>query len=254
MKAWLGARFSWGQQAAPAPAVQMAADTATAPAVPSGLLAVVQRPEVQRVFLALQDNLLVRWQEEQVKLVTVCATAPGEGASTVALGLALAAARDPQEQVLLVDGNLHQPSLAAALGLPAEPGLTDYLTGRIGLDQAIRPSGFANLWLLASGSVSSSHAKLLDPHILHRTLPPLAEHFSLVFIDSPAVSHYPEAPLFAYFSKRILLIIAAGRSRAPVVQYAVSKFPLGVRDRIEVVLNRRTYPIPRFIYDRLWSY
>lgn len=256
MTSWLQTFTSWRQRlwSARVTAPTVAGLEGRQSAVNANLLELVQRPEAQRVFATLQDNLMIRWQETAVRMVTVCATVPGEGASTVALGLALAAARDPQERILLVDGNFHQPSLARAWQLPDNPGLSNYLTGQADLEAVVQSTPLANIWVMVSGRDSGSHAKLLDTHFLNRYLPLLTTRFSLVIVDSPAVSNYPEAPVYAHFSDRVLLVVAAGRSRAPVVQFAVNKFPLNLRERIEVVLNRRTYPIPRFIYDRLWSF
>ena len=219
----------------------------------SSLLETVQRPAAAQVFAQLYDNLVVKWQEHTVRLVTVCAATPGAGASTVALGLALAACRDPHEKLLLVDGNFHQPTLSQLWNLEGRPGLAEYLLGLADLG-VVQPTPVANLWMLANGGESRSHAKLMDPHLFDRNLSGLVDGFSLVIIDSPALSQHPEAPIYAHFSDRILLVVAAGRSRAPVVQHSISRFPVGLRERLEVVLNRRTYPIPRFIYDKLWSY
>lgn len=256
MTSWLQTLTSWRQKlwSARTTAPLVAELETRRPATGTELLRLVQRPEAQQVFATLQDNLMIRWQETAVRMVTVCATVPGEGATTVALGLALAAARDPQERILLVDGNFHQPSLARAWQLQESPGLSHYLAGQADLEAVVQATPLANLWVMVSGCDNSGRAKLLDTAFLNQYLSPLAARFSLVIIDSPAVSNYPEAPVYAHFSDRVLLVVAAGRSRAPVAQFAVGKFPLSLRERIEVVLNRRTYPIPRFIYDRLWSY
>lgn len=256
MTSWLQTLTSWREKLriSLTTAAEAAAAAEKRPASGSQVLQLVQRPEAQQVFDILQDNLMIRWQETAVRMVTVCATVPGEGATTVALGLALAAARDPQERILLVDGNFHQPNLGRAWQLQESPGLSHYVTGQASLEAVVQATSLANLWVMVSGRDSGSHAKLLDTNFLNQYLAPLTTRFSLVIIDSPAVSNYPEAPVYAHFSDRVLLVVAAGRSRAPVVQFAVGKFPLSLRERIEVVLNRRTYPIPRFIYDRLWSY
>ncbi len=257
MKAYLHNIVTWWRQWWPAPTTDLTTPQTAAVGTAlkdRSLLELVQRPEAQRVFADLQDQLFTRWRETAVRMVTVCAASSGEGASTVALGLALAAARDPQERLLLVDGNFHQPSLAQAWNLPEGPGLSDYLAGTAGLEAVIQPTSAGNLWVMGRGLETRSHTKLLDSHLLSRTLPPLTTSFSLVIIDSPAVSVHPEALLYAHFSHRTLLVVAAGHSRAPVVLHAISRFPIGLREQLEVVLNRRTYPIPRFLYHKLWSF
>jgi receptor protein-tyrosine kinase len=56
-------------------------------------------------------------------LVLVTSAIPGEGKTFNALNLALSIARDRDLDVLLVDGDVAQPSLTASLGLTGRPGV-----------------------------------------------------------------------------------------------------------------------------------
>jgi len=49
-------------------------------------------PEAQQIFANFYDNLMLSPGEAPVKSVLICSADPGEGSTTVALGLALAAA------------------------------------------------------------------------------------------------------------------------------------------------------------------
>ena len=62
------------------------------------------------------------------KLVTITASRRGEGCTVVALALAKALA-DQQQRVILVDAHFNAPGLADSLGLAAQVGLEDTLTG-----------------------------------------------------------------------------------------------------------------------------
>src|SRR5262245_4705180 len=60
-------------------------------------------------------------------MVLVTSAIPGEGKTFNALNLALSIARDRDLEVLLVDGDVAQPSLTASLGLTGRPGITNVL-------------------------------------------------------------------------------------------------------------------------------
>jgi Mrp family chromosome partitioning ATPase len=218
------------------------------------LLDFVQQPETSRFFGNLHDNLFVQWHAQETRVVLVCAATPGEGASTVALGLALAAARNKQERILLVDGNPHEPCLWQLWQAKNNSTLTDYFRGQTPLEMIIQQTSIENLQLMAVGQDFGSQTQIVVTGQLQETLTKLTESFSRLIIDGPAINSYPESPLYAHCAQSILLVVAAGRSRAPVVLSALAKFPGTLRERLAVVLNRRIYPIPKFLYERLWSY
>lgn len=218
------------------------------------ILEFVQQPEAQRFFGRLHDNLLIKWDEHDTRVILICAATTGEGASTVALGLALAAARNKQEKILLVDGNPHQSGLGQVWQARSEPNLADYLTGRVALETIPQQTQIDNLWGMAVGQEFGSQTQTVATMQLRQTFRKLTERFSRIFLDGPAVNNYPESLLYAHVAQSILLVMAAGHARAPVVLSAVAKLPIDCRQRIEVVLNRRIYPIPQFLYEKLWSY
>src|SRR5688500_6904712 len=65
---------------------------------------------------------------EKDKLILVCSACAEEGVSTIAGQLGMALAMMSREPVLLVDANLHHPSLHEAFAVDAKPGLPDYVT------------------------------------------------------------------------------------------------------------------------------
>src|SRR6185436_12276515 len=65
--------------------------------------------------------------EGRLRCLGVVAAAPREGATTTAVGLAVALAREGARRVLLVEAGLRQPALEGRLGLSAVPGLSDWL-------------------------------------------------------------------------------------------------------------------------------
>ncbi len=69
-------------------------------------------------------------------LRTVLVTSPqkGEGKSVTSANLALTMAQELQRRVVIVEADLRKPSMQQLFGLPAGPGLTEYLVGRRGAE------------------------------------------------------------------------------------------------------------------------
>ena len=123
--------------------------------------------------------------ERQMSVILVTSALPGEGKSTIAANLARAAAMYG-ERVLLIDGDLRRPSVAAMFGLPPSPGLVSLVKGRCGLKDAIHRDQNPDLHLIAGvNRVTGSDAlTLLASREFERLLGDLRANYDLILIDS----------------------------------------------------------------------
>lgn len=208
-------------------------------------------PEARQIFAGLYQNMSLTAADRVPKGLLVCAANRQEGATTVALGLALAAAAQQTEPVLLIDGNFHTPQICLAFGLPEATGLGDLIAGRVNAGVVIKKTMVANLWVMGAGVAHPGHIKSLEPPNLHDLLQELAPQFPLVLIDGPALNVYPESVLYAGQVDRTFLVVQAGLTRVPVVKTALVKLVPKVGDKVEIILNRRVFNIPAWIYKRL---
>src|SRR5262249_33700406 len=90
-------------------------------------------------FRTLRTSLEVVGAAQGTLLVT--SGAQGEGKSTIVRNLGIAY-RDAGKRVAIVEADLRQPTAAQRLSTPAEPGLTDVLSGQATLDEALHEVSF----------------------------------------------------------------------------------------------------------------
>ena len=104
----------------------------------------------------LGTRLLALGRDKRLRRIGVVASSPGEGTTTVALGLARALSRDRPRRVLLLELDLRRPALDGELGLdPPAAGLRQYLAGRCDVP-VLRRSGPTGFWVLSAGGGGSS--------------------------------------------------------------------------------------------------
>jgi capsular exopolysaccharide synthesis family protein len=144
-------------------------------------------------------NSLSLLSAEGVKTVLVTSAVPGEGKTTVALGLARAAAQAGTD-VVLVEADLRRPTFAQRMRVDGRArGLAQALfDGEDPLELLQSPfADLPRLRVLAAGQVPADAPSMLRPYELTRTFEALASATGLVVVDS--------APLLPVADTRVLL-------------------------------------------------
>ncbi len=144
---------------------------------------------------------------------------PKEGKTTLALGVAVSAAR-MHRRVLLIDANLRQPSLHKVLELSNDWGLSLLLVDEANTSiqdyiQPIHPS----IDVLTAGSTPEDTVKLLSSQRMKELLESFEQTYDLVLIDAPAILNTVDARILATFCDRIVMVARIGKvSLADLIQ------------------------------------
>lgn len=168
---------------------------------------------------------------------------PGEGKSTVALGLAAALAREPGRRVLLVEADLRRPTVSSSLGLPPAPGLSEWLNG--GLDQVpvrrVEPGGF---WVVVAGQDPLERPEALGSPLMDAVVRAARSAFDDVLLDAPPLLPVADAVLMQDLIDGFLLVVRSRLTPREAIHNALGR--LRPQKVIGVVLNdhqeyRHTY-------------
>lgn len=182
-------------------------------------------------------------------VVLVTSAIPGEGKTFNALNLALSMAREPDLEVLLVDGDVAQPALTRSLGLSGRPGLTD-LVANADLDpsQVIHPTSIERLYVVPAGSRRDNSPELLASARMATVMAELSSRVSpgVVLFDSPPILATNEAQVLSRYAGQILMVVMADSTEQRVVTEALalldrSKPVSAVLNRVEASLISRYY-------------
>jgi capsular exopolysaccharide synthesis family protein len=159
-------------------------------------------------FRLLRTNLGLDSNRGQVVLVS----SPGEkeGKTTVAANLARVVALQGR-RVLLIDGNLRKPDIAAAFGLIGEEGLSDFLKSeRKPWDYITQVDGVD---ILPSGAVSVTSAEMLSSPRMKVLLEDAREIYDVVIVDGAPVMGCADTRVLAKEVDGVLLVLQMDASR-----------------------------------------
>ena len=149
-------------------------------------------------------------------------TQPNEGKSTSAHALAIVLARIGRK-VLLIDGDLRNPSLHAMQDIDNDSGLSNLLAGDGSVLQAARPSVYPNLSFIPAGPIPPNPAELLTGNRLPNLIADASSEFDTVLIDGPPVLGIADATLLARNVEGIIYAIEANGAKLRAIQGALDR-------------------------------
>jgi capsular exopolysaccharide synthesis family protein len=159
-------------------------------------------------------------------LRTVLITSPqkGEGKSVTAANLALTMAQELQRRVIIVEADLRKPSLQHLFGLPAGPGLAEYLSGAAELKDVMRFLPDHNLTVIHAGAAPTNPAELLGSTAMRRLLDQLRTRYDRVLLDTPPVLPLADVAVLAPLVDGTLMVVRAGVTPKPAIENALRAF------------------------------
>jgi len=199
-------------------------------------------------FVRIQANLRFASVDAPVRSLLITSGIPGEGKSTVAVGIALAVA-ETGARTLLIDADMRRPKLGTYLDLEGAVGLADVLIGSVAFDEVVQEWGMRGLKVLPAGTTPPNPKLLLDSHAMSAFLAQAEQDFDVVVVDSPPLLAVVDPLTMTDKVDAVLLVIGRGRIRKGQLSEAVSSLVAAKANLLGVVLNRM--PLPR---DRTEKY
>jgi protein-tyrosine kinase len=198
---------------------------------------------VQRVFL-LQA-------QEPPHMVAFAGIDHGNGCSRICVRVAETLAKNVRGSVCLVEANLRSPALPEMFGTTNHHGLTDALLQDGPIRSFTKPVRGDNLWLLSSGALAADSAQLLNSERLKPRLAELRKEFDFVLIDAPPLTRYSDAIGLAQMTDGLVLVLEANSTRREAALRVTESLNAAQVRILGAVLNKRTFPIPGPLYNRL---
>jgi len=188
-------------------------------------------------------------KNKNITCILVTSSVRKEGTTSIASNLALSFAKE-FHNVLLVDGNLKHSSIHKIFKTEISPGLCELADEKTTIDNALKKTEHRGLTVLPAG-VPSDISSFSDYPEIKASLNKIKTSFEYVIIDSAPVNISPDALLFQSITDGVILVVHAGNTKWQVVKKAKDQLLWSRATILGVVLNRKRYFIPEFIYKRL---
>lgn len=180
----------------------------------------------------MMADVLFQAETEKAHILAITGTRSKAGTSTAAAELAVLLAQS-RRPVLLIDANMHEPSIHEWMNIPNDAGLALLLeeartvrshslgisnhglvelADRMPLDNFIKPTPFPGLYVLPAGHPKSSPSDLLSMSEMGQFLKWASKPVDFIIIDCPALDR-SEAHVLSTLSDQVIIVVDATKDR-----------------------------------------
>jgi len=168
------------------------------------------RSQIAEQFRVLRNSIVTLNPEGAPRTIVVTSALSGEGKTVATLNLALAMTELARTHVLVVDADLHHPSIERYLTLPRRQGLSELLRGECSIDRAIRATSAPGLSIMGAGAPPRNPSELLASERLKTLIASFKQRFSYILFDTPEAMTISDASLLGANADGILLVVRLG--------------------------------------------
>jgi protein-tyrosine kinase len=161
---------------------------------------------------SLRSQLTLRWFSEEHKQLALVGLGSGEGCSILAANLAIVYSQLRQRTVL-VDANLRDPRQHQLFGLGKRQGLSDLLTGSVGMGAIGQIPSFTDLSVLPAGTLPPNPQELLGRPAFKLLMRDLAKDYEIILVDTPDGLLYADTQNIVAETGAALLVAHKHRTR-----------------------------------------
>ena len=195
------------------------------------------RSGFSEAYYSLRTALQFSTPDGAPSSMLVSSARPAEGKSTTAYAVALNLAR-VGKRVLLIDGDLRNPSMHRVVGVENERGMSNLLSGSSDLQSVVQRTRQDNLFFIPCGPLPPNPAELWGSDRLRQFLAEARTNFDHVIVDGPPVLGFADAPLLAASVGGVLFVLESRGTRRGQARGALRRVRVGRAHLLGAVLTK----------------
>lgn len=195
------------------------------------------RSGFSEAYYSLRTALQFSTPDGAPSSLLITSARPAEGKSTTAYSIALNFARVGR-RVLLVDGDLRNPSMHRVVGVENDRGMSNLLSGSSDLASVVQPTRQDNLFFVPCGPLPPNPAELWGGDRLRQVLLEARNNFDHVVIDGPPVLGFADSPLLAASVGGVVFVVESRGTRRGQARGALRRLTVGHAHLLGLVLTK----------------
>ena len=175
--------------------------------------------------------------DKEMKIINVTSSMQGEGKSTVIANLAVSFA-NLEKKVLLLEGDLRNPSVHRMFNISNINGLTDILLKDKAFAECVHCTEVKNLHVLTCGAMPPNPSEILSSKKMKEFITSLREYYDYIFIDAPPIGIVTDAGIISTYSDGCVFVVGSKQCDIEMAKIAKKRLEDVGANIIGAVLNK----------------
>ena len=172
-----------------------------------------------------------------MKVINVTSSMQNEGKTTVIANLAVSFA-NLDKKVLLLEGDLRNPSVHRMFNISNTKGLTDILLNNKVFADCVHCTEVKNLHVLSCGSMPPNPSEILSSKRMKEFITSLREYYDYIFIDAPPIGIVTDAGIISTYSDGCIFVVGSKQCDIEMAKIAKKRLEDVNANIIGAVLNK----------------
>lgn len=170
-----------------------------------------RQQRVREAYRRVRASLAFLQTTEDAKSFIVTSARPGEGKSSIAANVAIAAAQ-AGSSVALISADLRRPTQEEMFGVKTDVGLSDHLRDPKISNIMVAVPGVPGLVIVPAGALPPNPGELLISPEFRNLVTELKDQFDIVIIDTPPVLNTADAASSSPLVDGVLIVVDGKRT------------------------------------------
>ncbi|MEI8668059.1 polysaccharide biosynthesis tyrosine autokinase [Pseudoalteromonas sp. B131b] len=185
---------------------------------------------------SLRTSLHFAMMESKNNIIAISGPSPSVGKSFVSVNLAAVLAQSGKK-VLVIDADMRKGYLQTQFGLKWDNGLSDYLSGRLNLEQVTKPTKVDGLSVITRGQVPPNPSELLMHSNFSKLVAEVSAAYDIVIIDTPPILAVTDPAIVSAHTGTTLLVARFGQNHLREIELTRNRFEQNGIDVKGLVFN-----------------
>lgn len=185
---------------------------------------------------SLRTSLHFAMMEAKNNVLMISGASPGIGKTFISTNLAGVISQSGQ-RVLFIDSDMRKGYAHELMSVESKHGLSDVLSGKLSVEDAIQKTKYSNLDFIARGQIPPNPSELLMHSRFAELIDYVAENYDLVLVDTPPILAVTDAAIIGTFAGTALMVARFELNSPKEVEVSIKRFEQNGIDIKGVILN-----------------